>query len=363
MSELFTHLPQLQTRWATAENPRGEKGAACLGNDGRKRNACKAPLKIGECYTLAEATGNSGRIRRIWITIPDRSLKFLRGLRLDLYWDGARTPAVSVPLGDFFGQMLGRMSAFENELFSSPEARSFCCTVPMPFRTGMRITVTNETDAEVSMFFYEVDYTLGDHFGPDTLYFHSHWRRENPTTPRQDYALLSQVSGRGRFLGVCIGVIADTGTWMKSWWGEGEVKMYIDGDGDHPTLCGTGTEDYIGTGWGQGTYAQRYQGCPLADGDKFQYGFYRLHIPDPVYFNQSLRVTIQQIGCWDPQTIVQLKEKGSQLVHGNDPINMTKGYGLFERHDDWSSCAWFYLNQPENTLPALPPAAERIGTR
>ncbi len=217
MNDLAVFRGHIETRWASAENPKGEKGGACRGNDGRKRAACIAPLKAGAAATLAEATGASGAIRRIWITIDNRAPNMLRGLRLDVYWDGAPTPAVSAPIGDFFCQPLGRMCAFENELFSSPEARSFNCYIPMPFKTGMKIVATNETDADLAMFFYEVDYTLGDAFGPESLYFHAHWRRENPTAFRRDYAFLPRVEGRGRFLGVSVGVAADTGTYFKSW--------------------------------------------------------------------------------------------------------------------------------------------------
>lgn len=362
--ELFQHQASVQMRWATAENPEGEKGGACRGNDGRKRHPCLTPFKAGQSHVLAQAAGSSGMVRRLWITIRERQLPTLRGLRLDMYWDGAPTPAVSAPLGDFFGQMLGRMTAFENELFSSPEGRSFCCTVPMPFRSGMKIVLTNDTPDDVAMLFYEVDYSLGDAFGPDALYFHSHWRRENPTTPGRDYEVLPRIAGRGRFLGVAFGVAADTRTYGKSWWGEGEVKMYLDGDGEHPTLCGTGTEDYIGTGWGQGAYAQRYQGCPLADNERFQYGFYRLHVPDPVFFQSELRVSIQQIGWAGPEHVAQLYRWGRHLRHGETALDLAAlfhagAHTIFERQDDWSSCAWFYLDRPENGLPPLPPPAAR----
>lgn len=362
--QLFLHQPGVQPRWASAENPQGLKGGACRSDDGRKRHPHREDFRPGERHVLAEASG-SGMVRRIWITIPERTPRMLRGLRLEMYWDGAATPAVSAPLGDFFGHMLGRMSAFENELFSSPEGRSFCCIVPMPFRSGMRIVVVNEADAAVSMLFYEVDYTLGDAFPEGALYFHSHWRRENPTRLRQDYTLLPRVAGRGRFLGVGIGVIADTATWLKTWWGEGEVKMFLDGDGEHATLCGTGTEDYIGTGWGQGAYAHRFQGCPLADDKAFHYGFYRLHVPDPIFFDRELRVTIQQIGCFGPETIAQLHGLGRRLELGTAALDMAaavqaRRFGLFERCDDWSSCAYFYLDRPENGLPAILPLADRL---
>ena len=361
---LFTIQPDIETRWATAENPKGERSAATRGNDGRKRTPAVNPLKAGASWTMAEVAGQGGAVRRIWVTIPDRSPKMLRGIRLDMYWDGASTPAVSVPLGDFFCHGLGRMCTFQNALFSSPEGRSFNTCVPMPFRSGMKIVATNESGADIGQFFYEVDYTLGDKHGPDVLYFHSHWRRENPTTMYKDFELLPSVSGRGRFLGVNVGVIADTGAYFKSWWGEGEVKVFLDGDRELPTLCGTGTEDYIGTGWGQGQYSNLYQGCQLADHDRYRYSFYRLHIPDPVVFRREVRVTIQQIGCFDPNTSAQINGTGLKLKLGNEPIDLDKAvagkhYGIFERRDDWSSCAWFYLDKPANSLPALPPSAER----
>ena len=364
-SDLFLMPDGIQTRWASAENPTGQKGGACRDNDGRKRAPSIHPLKAGASLTLAETTGASGVIRRIWATISDRSPAMLRGLRIDMYWDGARTPAITAPWGDFFCNALGRLTPFQNAFFANPEGRSFNCYIPMPFRTGMKIVVTNETDIDLGDFYYEVDYTVGDRHGPDVLFFHAHWRRENPTTLLKDFEILPRVSGRGRFLGCNIGVIAKTGIYSNSWWGEGEVKIHLDGDTDHPTLCGTGTEDYIGSGWGQGHYANLYQGCPLADNEKLQFGFYRLHVPDPVFFYKDICVTIQQIGCWNPDTIAQMHGWGHQLYHGDKPIAMgpeatARSHGLFERQDDWSSCAYFYLNQTESPLPALAPPQARI---
>jgi hypothetical protein len=362
--ELFTLPPEIEPRWATCENPAGEKGRACRGNDGRKRAPCTV-LKAGASLTLAEVSGRGGMVRRIWITIPDRTPKMLRGVRIEMYWDGAARPAVSAPLGDFFGHALGRMSTFQNALFSSPEGRSFNCCIPMPFRTGMKIVAVNESDAELPGFYYEVDYTLGDVHGSDTLYFHAYWHREAKTVMRQDFEFLPRIAGRGRYLGVNVGVIADKATYLEIWWGEGEVKVYLDGDTTHATLCGTGTEDYIGTGWGQGQYANLYQGCPLADWDRMQYGFYRLHLPDPVYFRKDIRVTIQQIGCCDGSLCAKMRDVGLQLVHGDSKVDMAKtiadkSWALFERQDDWSSCAYFYLDRAENGLPALAPVVDRI---
>jgi hypothetical protein len=292
----------------------------------------------------------------------------LRGLRLDMYWDGVEKPAVSSPIGDFFSQGLGRMSTFQSALFSNPEGRSFNCCIPMPFRKGMKITITNESGKDLAMFFYDVDYTLGDRLSGNDMYFHAYFHRENPTTMQKDYEILPKVEGKGRYLGCNVGVIANQDLYYKTWWGEGEVKVYLDGDTDFPTLNGTGTEDYIGTGWGQGQYAQLYQGCPVADHEKFQYCFYRLHIPDPVYFHRDARVTIQQIGYWGEGTKRDPNKSDTPiLIAGKEltpfefaPDGSTENQGLFEREDDWSSCVWFYLDTPENNLPPLVSAEVRM---
>lgn len=353
----------IQTRWASAENWKGEKGVAAQANAGRKGSP-NFPLGPGESKVLAEVSGHSGTVRRIWTTINIRSAKMLRGIKIEMFWDGADKPAVSAPLGDFYGHGLGRMATFQNALFSSPEGRSFNTCVPMPFKTGMKIVVTNETDQHLPMFFYDVNYTLNDDHPDEMMYFHSYFRRENPTTLKQDYVLLPKVTGRGRYLGVLIGADADTEKYGKSWWGEGEVKVYLDGDEEFPTLAGTGTEDYIGTGWGQGQYAQLYQGCPIADGEAFQYVFYRLHVPDPVYFHQDIHVTIQQIGYYTDAHHEAFKESGVTLYRtgpGLEEIDLEKQPGgLFERQDDWSSCAYFYLDRPTNNLPPLMPYEQRV---
>jgi hypothetical protein len=207
-----------------------------------------------------------------------------------------------------------------------------------------------------------VDYTIGDKHGPDALYFHATFRRENPTRMREDYEILPRVEGKGRFLGVNIGVIADKKLYGSSWWGEGEVKVYLDGDHEYPTLSGTGTEDYIGTGWGQGQYFNLYQGCSIADGPAMRYCFYRYHVPDPIYFTKDIRVTIQQIG-YRGEGDLGTMHKISPKLYRPGPGNVEKDSweeGLFERQDDWSSCAYFYLDRPENSLPLLAPVEDRI---
>jgi hypothetical protein len=354
----------VETRWASPENPAGEKGQAGKANGGRKGSA-SFPLPAGAQRVLAEVSGTSGTVRRIWATIFDRSPRMLRGLRLDFYWDGAKTPAVSAPFGDFFGMGLGQTAAFQSALFANPEGRSFVCYIAMPFRTGMKIVVTNDTDTDMPLFFYDINYTIGEQHGEDTLYFHACFNRENPTRMQHDYELLPKIEGKGRFLGVNIGVDVNQKRYGKSWWGEGEVKIYLDADHPLPTLSGTGTEDYIGTGWMVGQYANHYQGCLLADHERMRYCFYRYHIPDPVYFHSDIRVTIQQIGIILPQDVEGLRNAQTPMYKagtGLVEMDLTRFqlFELFEREDDWSSCSYFYLDKPENSLPPLASIEDRL---
>lgn len=367
--DLFVLPKKTQTRWASAENWGAQPGQAGQANSGRKGSPSRA-LKAGESFVMAHAENTSGVVRRMWITISERTPELMRGIVLRMYWDEAEKPAVEAPLGDFFCQAQGRPVEFENAWFDNPEGRSFTCRIPMPFRKGFRVTATNESDKDLAMFFYDVNFTVGDEHGPDAGYFHAHFRRENPTALRKDFEILPKVEGRGRFLGCTLGAIADTKAYGRAWWGEGEVKFYLDGDRDWPTLCGTGTEDYIATGWGQGRYAKMWHGCPLADGAKMVYGFYRLHGPDPVYFHKDIRVTIQQIGYSSKSDMVEhMKKTGTERLiltgDGKQTFSVpatqdNQGGLLFERQDDWCATAYFYLDQPANKLPAIQPYLERI---
>lgn len=364
--ELFLMPEGIQTRWASPENPKAEKGKGGLENFGRKGRPA-VHLLPGDTLVLAyEPEGISGTIRRIWITIREKDKKMLLGLKFNIYWDGATKPAVSAPIGYFFGMGLGEMYPFESALFANPEGRSFNCFVPMPFKNGMKILLINETDVTQSSIFYDVDYTIGDKHGDDMLYFHAFYHREDSTILRQDYEILPALKGKGRFLGVNFGVEANQEVFFNSWWGEGEVKIYLDGDDTKPTLCGTGTEDYIGTAWGQGNYNQLYTGSPFTDRENMRYCFYRYHIPDPVYFHTDIRITIHQIGCcYNAQLEERFKENETVLYETGDTkepadLDNFKGW-LFERYgDDWSSCAYFYLDEPISNLPGIAKYEERI---
>ena len=352
---LYTAPSGVETRWASPENPRGEKGVGGQANGGRKGRP-SISIEAGEKATLAEVHGSSGTVRRIWATFNDRSPAMLRGLKIEMFWDESSKPAVSVPFGDFFGMALGHMTAYQSALFSSPEGKSFNCYVPMPFRTGMKIVVTNESGRDLRLFYYDIDYTLGDKHGKDDLYFHAHFRREDPTSLQKDFQILPEVIGRGRYLGSSLGVQANRELYADKWWGEGEVKIYLDGDGESPTLVGTGTEDYVSDGWALNQFSNLYQGSLYGDPAKMQYSLYRFHVPDPIYFRSRIRVTLQQIGMIRGANAEDPIYKTGTPVYQTGPgrVEKEKGSGgTFERQDCWSSVAYFYLDRPEDDLPAL----------
>ncbi|HTQ11903.1 MAG TPA: glycoside hydrolase family 172 protein, partial [Fimbriimonadaceae bacterium] len=280
---LFDKPIGIRSHWISFENAISERGQAAQENQGAKGHAFDC-VRAGETKTLLDLE-ETGMICRIWMTIGDRSPEMLRSLRLEMFWDQSDEPAVSTPLGDFFGVGLGRRTPFENALFSDPEGRSFNCFIPMPFRTGARVTLTNESEKDLAHLFYDIDLLLDVEHTPSTLYFHTHWRREAPNELGKEYTILPKVVGAGRFLGCNIGIMPDP-AYEGAWWGEGEVKVWF-GDDDYPTLCGTGTEDYIGTGWGQGVYANRTQGCLIADKEAGQWCFYRFHLDDPIFFDDA----------------------------------------------------------------------------
>lgn len=376
-SPLFQMQDDVESRWASFENPKGLRGEGAQENQGGKGHPYET-FPTGDVKTLMDVSDSAGIIHRIWITIPDRSQKDLRSLRLEMFWDGEDKPAVSVPLGDFFGHLNGDMATFENGLFSSPEGRSFNCFVPMPFKKGAKITLTNE-GTRVRMLFYDVEYTLQKKMPKDALYFHAFWHRENMTTREKDFEFLPKVEGKGRFLGVHFGVY--THPEDLGWWGEGEVKMFLDGDGEFPTIVGTGTEDYVGTGWGQGEYINRTQGCWVSDQDVGRYSLYRYHLDAPIFFHEELRVTMQQMGGTFHEDVMKMIDAGLPIKPVT--VGSTKTYTLshlldkdkdmdlrdseiqrnwtnYWRQDDFCSTAYFYLDQPTNNLPELQHRAERI---
>jgi hypothetical protein len=365
------------TRWVSPENPTGAAGAGAQENNGAKGHAFDT-IAVGGSLTLADIKG-MGVIDRMWMTIEDRSPEALRGLKLEMFWDGAVMPAVSVPLGDFFLHGAGEMVPMETALFASPEGRSFVSYVKMPFRKAARIVVTNESGKPVNLIFFDVNYRSVQRLPKDALYFHAWWNREKATKLGRDFRILPRIEGRGRFLGASVTVLTNP-AYEKTWWGEGEVKIALDGDRDHPTLVGTGTEDYIGTAWGQGAYINRYQGAPIAtwDGDG-RWTFYRFHVPDPVYFRRGIEVSLQQMGGARKPIILGLIKKGVPLIpvtidpgsrtnfqqlvtNGKDLADpsLPDGHTNYYRSDDVAAVAYFYLDRPDGVLPRIAPGTERV---
>jgi hypothetical protein len=293
-----------------------------------------------------------------------------------MFWDSAKKPAVLVPLGDFFAVSHGQMCAFESALFSNPEGRSFNCIIPMPFHRSARVVLRNESAKDLTNLFYDIDFETVSNLSKDALYFHCYWNRQLDTKLGEDFEILPSVKGRGRFLGVNLGVIANP-VYEGSWWGEGEVKMYLDGDNAHSTLAGTGTEDYAGTAWGLGKFAQKYQGCPVANTTNRMWSFYRFHIPDPIFFEKGVKVTIQTIGGTGRGKVREFLQKGLpvkpvsvdkngkfvRLLEPNAPKISDEafpdGWVNFYREDDYCTTAYFYLDRPANELPLLPPVDVR----
>jgi hypothetical protein len=373
--ELYQLEKGRSPRWASFENPTATKGAAAQSNQSAKGHAFDS-LKAGESVVLMDYTG-SGIIRRVWLTISDRSPEMLRSLTLMMFWDGAKKPAVLVPLGDFFSVSHGQMCALENALFSNPEGRSFNCIIPMPFRRSARVELRNDSTKHLSHLFYDIDFEAAAKLPKNALYFHCYWNRQLNTKLGEDFEILPCVNGQGRFLGVNLGVIANP-AYGNSWWGEGEVKMYLDGDNAHPTLAGTGTEDYAGTAWGLGRFSQRYQGCPIANATNRMWSVYRFHIPDPIGFEKGLKVTIQTIGGTGRGKVREFLQKGLpvkpvsvdnkgklvRLLEPNAPKISDEGFPdgwvNFYREDDYCTTAYFYLDRPTNELPLLPSVDIRI---
>lgn len=337
----LTRIVDERSRSITAENPDGAVGAGGQAASdlgvGRKGRPC-ITIPEGETETIAEIDG-PGEIRHIWLTLPDSTDAgdyVLRDLVLRMYWDGENEPSVEVPIGDFFCSGFGERARVSSELVVAAPDGGLNCYFPMPFADEARITVESEHAADVPGFYYQIDYALLEALPADTAYFHAQWRRGNPVPRGRDHTILDGVEGEGTFLGTYLAWTALS----DHWWGEGEVKVYLDGDEKFPTICGTGTEDYVGGAWCFGddeTFSSPYLGYPHSsgtDGAVDNHGLYRWHVPDPIRFTENLRVTIQQIGA-----------------------NHKEGY--FERSDDISSVGYWFQREPHDPFPDLPRRRER----
>lgn len=366
---------RLDSRSISFENPTGARGAGGKAAKGRK-GAPSRILKPGETVTLADIEG-PGRVNHIWLTVRTGQPEQMRALRLQVFYDGLAAPSVSAPLLDFFGLPHGRAAAYASDLATAQEGRGFNAYYPMPFRRRLRMEITNAGPSPTQLY-YQIDYALGPQ-PADLGYLHVSFRRDNPTVPKRDFVIAEGLKGPGRFLGCCVGIRV-LGDGMN-WYGEGEVKIYRDGDQALPTYCGTGLEDYVGSAWGMGQHSAPYAGAPLivqreagsaqASLPRFV-GFYRWHVPDPIVFHRDLKVTIQQIGAVmvakGPDQDRVLKDATERYdVAGDgwitDPA-LFRGtpfhaFGVAERSDDYCATAFVYCREPQAVPPLDVAAAMR----
>jgi hypothetical protein len=352
-----------QIRTISFENPSGAKGAAGSEHGGRKG----APNKIlapGEHLVLAEIAG-PGRVRHLWMTFPPMPPEAMRALWMEVFYDDAKEPSVSVPCLDFFGLPHGRPAAYASALTAAQEGRGFNAWLPLPFARRIRIELTNGSRRRFP-FYYQVAYTLGPE-PADAGFLHVAFRRENPTVLRRDFVIADGLAGPGRFLGCNVGIRVLSEPDF-SWYGEGEVKMYLDGDGALPTWCGTGLEDYVGTAWGMGSHVTDLQGVPLvlqppgAAAMPDFVSFYRWHVPDPITFRRDCRVTIQQIGAVGvPRGQGAIRDRLASRVAGSGWYDLgTRGplesFAICERQDDYCATSFVYCRNPQ-PVPRLDLAA------
>lgn len=344
--------PDLESRAVTFENPTGERGGGGRSGQGRKGSPSRR-LEPAEKVVLADLEG-PGTIRHIWMTFPPAPPEVMRAVVLEVFYDGSREPSISVPCLDFFGLAHGRPVAYASVLTSAQEGRGFNAYFPMPFAEHVRVEFTNASQRPVDLF-YQIDYMLEPRV--QGSYLHVSFRRENPTTMGRDFVICDGLRGPGRFLGCVVGLrVLDEGLW----YGEGEMKAYLDGDIGHPTICGTGLEDYVGSAYGLGAHHALYAGAPLdvrGPGSELPpdfVGLYRWHLLDPIMFARSLRVTIQQIGYaifeegqeeeFEQYAATHPAAGGGWVMRPRPGVHAR---GICERVDDYCGAAFVYCREPQ----------------
>ncbi|MDB5081900.1 MAG: hypothetical protein JWP00_3824 [Chloroflexi bacterium] len=308
----LARLSNARSRSISAENFTGEKGRGGMATEGFGAAAARGlgqgwkvspavKIQPHSTFTMAEIAG-PGAIQHIWLTTsPDKWRKLI----LRAYWDGEEigNPSIECPLGDFFANGWCERSNLNSLPVAVNPAGGMNSYWEMPFRKSARWTVENLGDDE-AILYYQVDYVLTD-VPADAAYFHARWQRTNPLPYMGVCTLLDNVRGKGHYVGTYLAWQVNN----RGWWGEGEIKFYMDGDTDFPTICGTGTEDYFGGAWNwehprgeYGMYSTPFLGLHQVikpDGlynSQQRFGMYRWHIPDPIRFEEELRVTIQGLG-------------------------------------------------------------------
>lgn len=338
----LSRLSDAKTRSISPENFKGEKGKGGMAIDGPAVKCAKglgqgwkiSPFVVinpGETFEIADIQG-PGAIQHIWMTPTG----VWRSSIIRIYWDDEVNPSVECPVGDFFACGLNEYAPVNSLAVCVNPGSAFNCYWPMPFRKKCRITMTNIADDKMVLY-YQVDYTLTQ-VPEDEAYFHAQFRRVNPLPFKEDYTIVDGIKGKGHFVGTYM-------TWgvnNAGWWGEGEIKFFMDGDKEFPTICGTGTEDYFCGSYdfeNQVTheyeeFSTPYCGLPQVIRpdtlykSQMRFGMYRWHIADPIRFEEDLRVTIQALGWRKDRRYLPLQ-------------------------DDISSVAFWYQTLPAAQFPKL----------
>jgi len=339
----LSRLSNAQTRSISPENFTGDKGKAGMATEGTGMHCARdlgqgwkispsVRIQPGQTFTLADIDG-PGALQQIWMTPTG----LWRYTILRFYWDDQEQPSVECPVGDFFGMGWGPGAQLSSLPVCVNPGSAFNCYWEMPFRQHCRITAENIADEPMTLY-YQINYTLTD-VPEDAAYFHAQFRRTNPLPYKDVYTILDGVRGQGHYVGTYLA----WGVNNVGWWGEGEIKFFMDGDGEFPTICGTGTEDYFCGSYNfesQVTHQYQEFSTPYSglhqvikpDGiyrSQQRFGMYRWHLMDPIRFRQDLRVTIQALG-W-------------------------RSYGRYlPLQDDIASVAYWYQTLPTAPFPTLP---------
>ena len=344
----LARLSAARTRSISPENFTGEKGRGGMATEGTGAVPARElgqgwkvspsiDIAGGATVTLADIEG-PGAIQHVWLTVHPSAW---RRLVWRIFWDDEETPSVETPLGDFFCNGWGVRCNVSSLPVAVNPAGGFNAYWEMPFRRRARIEVENLAPDEIKGLYYQVTYALTE-VPADRAYLHAQWRRSNPLPYMATHTLLDGVRGQGHYVGTYLAWGVNT----SGWWGEGEIKFFLDGDAEWPTICGTGTEDYCGGAWnfehpaGQyGSYSTPFLGLPqiiTPDGlyaSQQRFGMYRWHVMDPIRFQDDLRVTIQALG-WRSSLEGQRRYLPLQ--------------------DDIASTAVWYQSEPHAPFPELP---------
>jgi hypothetical protein len=343
----LSRLSHAKTRSISPENFTGEKGKGGMATEGTGKDRAgdlgqgwkispSIHILANTTVTLGEIEG-PGVIQHIWMTTHPKNW---RNLILRVYWDGEEEPSIQTPYGDFFCCGWNERCNVQSLPVAVNPAGGFNSYWEMPFRKSARMTLENIGD-DMAVLYYQVDYALTT-IPDDAAYFHAHWRRSNPLAYKEVHTIVDHIKGHGHYVGTYLA----WGVNNNGWWGEGEIKFFLDGDGEFPTICGTGTEDYICGAWNfeqpQGEYCAfnaPFSGLPQVikpNGlyrSQMRFGMYRWHIMDPIRFESDLVVSIQALG-WRNRT-----EAGLRYL----PLQ-----------DDIASVAFWYQTEPHVPHPPMP---------